>query len=413
MRTAFAGANSFSMITLLVLTCIIPLLLVGRIVWAWPSPWRATCRGVDLSHSALVREIVAAAGPADYGLVFPNPPSLTAEKLTAHKRIRFAASAFLGHRLSCRDSRQEGGKSLAKESVFLLRRAEMDLLEFSHGARYPIDGVLLYIFSVLGLRSRVAVELDGAQGSAGFRGCASLVLYNGWDALVMHGRWSGYNRAQHFYERAAPGNDHLLTWRRKHFPESFVVIAELQEMKNISSIYGDRLDVTKEVNARFSKHGVGGDVDVVFLVLDGVEMDVWDGLTAVTPRVVVIFYQDYWGSEASVTRTSDALSAGEKDGTGRRRLYVGGSISALVSVALARGYRLIWCMRSAPIAFFERKPDDSNGMLDAATVLPSISTRACLSRRNSVSWRKDMEAQWQNAQRHTWTQHVGQRHKRL
>jgi hypothetical protein len=77
---------------------------------------------------------------------------------------------------------------------------------------------------------------------------------------------------------------------------------------------------------------------------------------------------------------------------------MGGSIRASERIGAERGYRLVICLRHVPIAIFIRSDQDPTGQL-----LPALSALNCLKRRESREWRRDMEAQWNSAQRFEWS----------
>jgi hypothetical protein len=366
-------------LSLLLLTLALPALVCVRPLLS------ATCRHdvVAFQHSQLASTILRSASVRDYH-VQSNPRPLSESVLSARADVRRAGAQF---RTAYRASRLNVGTAALPR--LRLGDDTRDALEFGHIARYPVDGVLMYIMALLGTRSRSVIELDGARGDGLFRGAAAFALYDGWNALTIHSLWSGYNVAQIYYESSTRGSASV--WHKKHFPDSRITVAEV-EFSPLSSVH-----------EAISKYGIGGDVDIVFLLPDGPEWHIWEALTGISPRVVVLFYQDYWGEEEMLVRRwnqSDTTAlVGESDGvdSGRRRLFVGGSIRAVEHLAIKRGFRLVWCLRIAPIAIFIRNDQDL-----AAYLLPAMSTRRCLERRKSSEWRRDMEGQWNSAQRFAW-----------
>lgn len=397
------------LLALVALSCL--LLLYAFLALA--RPWRRSvpeaCALSGVAHEALFKA-VRALGPREDAPrreklpatlhLLDDPPQPLSEKLSAHDRVRHYASQFLMFFNTCQsaivevsgDNSPSEVQGRTRTAGFLrgLSPVERSALEFRHMSRYPVDGVLQYIFGILGVRNKIAVELDSGRGNAVFFGAASFAVYDGWDVVALYRLWSGYNRAQQFYESS--GARGAFVWRKNHFDESSVVVSE----EPIDSI---------GIDGALQRLGVGGSVDVAFLMLDGAEWSVWNTLSAIRPRVVVCFYQDYWGADAMLVRewnSSDptASSPGESDGVdvGRKRLFAGASLAALVARGRSLGFRLVWCLSSSPIAVFLRDTEDSNGFL-----LPALLPEACLASRQSRTWRKDMEAQWHRAQLFEWT----------
>jgi hypothetical protein len=387
MSNSRARERSASAVLVVVLLALILLTLALPAVFFGRARLRAACEH-DVAanqHVELASAIIRSASVRDYHM-HTNEHKLSHSVLSARADVRRAGAQFrAAHHASC------SGVVAANRPHLRLSDGTRDALEFGHIARYPVDGVLMYIMALLGTRSRRVIELDGARGDGVFRGAAALALYDGWNALTIYGLWSGYNAAQRYYESSE--RDSVSVWYKKHFPNSRISVAEAE------------LSTASSAHEAISKHGIGGEVDVVFLLLDGPEWHVWETLTGISPRVVVLFYQDYWGADEMLVRRwnqSDATAlVGESDNTdkGRRRLFVGASIRALEHLATKRGFRLVWCLRIAPIAIFIRNDQDS-----AASLLPAMSTRRCLERRESTTWRRDMEGQWNSAQRFPWDQ---------
>lgn len=391
-----------------ILSCALFIFVLIFLVSTSRSQVHEQCNNCRAAHEGLFRSILRAASvkhssasfvQPDPLLLLRDPPEPSIEKLVQHEQIRHYANEFMSCYHLCQvalNSSISDDFSTPKgrlEAAGFLRRlspAERVALEFQHTSRYPIDGVLNYLFGVIGFRSKIAVELDTARGSAVFFGATSLALYSGWDVVALYGLWSGYSRAQQFYESSARTG--AFEFRKKHFADSNVIVSE-------GPIDSQRINVTLQ------QLGVGGSVDILFLMLDGAEWSVWDSLSRIRPRVVVFFYQDFWGADASFVRewnTSDRgiSSPGESDGVdlGRKRLFAGASVTALIRLTEARGFRLVWCLSSAPIVLFVQNREDPS-----RSVLPSLPPAACLAARQGRTWRRDMEAQWHRAQQFAWT----------
>lgn len=395
-RTDAAGpVASAGFLSLIVLTALLPILTIASIWYVKSSPRRSSCSLARRAHDELVNAVRVSSNGLETFAYRKQHIALQSSLIESYMNLRRKTSAFLAHFETCADLAMREHRGLHRmysrmwlRGQFQLSSYQRDGLEFALCARYPIDGVLLYIFGVLGARNKVALELDGAAGAGVFRGSAGLALLNGWNALLVYRKWSAFSAMQQYFDSSV--GDGVSGWRKKHFPDSSVVVAEE------SALFSN-------VNDAIARNGVSGGVDAMFLMLDGPDLHAWEQLSIVSPRVVLLFYQDFWGHSTKATRfwnfTDDDSNRGETDGVdqGRRRLFVGASIAATVDTANNLGFRLVWCLRAAPIAIFLRSNEDPNHLL-----LPPVSLKSCLSRRRSAKWLLDMEAQWDRAQRFSW-----------
>jgi propanediol utilization protein len=79
------------------------------------------------------------------------------------------------------------------------------------------------------------------------------------------------------------------------------------------------VDLTREnVNEVVDRHGFVGEIDSLSLDLDGVDYWIWQALTVVNPRVVVIEYLDILGPDRSRTEVEiEACFSHGKSATAR------------------------------------------------------------------------------------------------
>jgi hypothetical protein len=262
-RLRFNGTITAAiLLALSLLSSGLPFLLLFRLVLP-PAP---RCDSLAVLHEELLSAVLRSA-PKGGSVVHRDPPSLSNEIYAARREVRRVGARL---RAAYLDARMTPSRRIPEYS---LTNEMLDALEFGHVARHPMDGALMYVIALLGSRTRSAIELDAASGCSVFRGAAAFALYDGWSLLALHSFWSGFSVAQRFYEGADRRS--TLNWRKKRFPDSRVIVAE----ENLSN--------ANDVRDAIRKHGIGGDVDLLFLLLDGLELHVWRLLTGVSPRVVV------------------------------------------------------------------------------------------------------------------------------
>ncbi len=222
---------------------------------------------------------------------------------------------------------------------------------FSSYSQTDEDGILLYLFSILGVSTRTAVEIAAGDGLE--CNTANLVLNHGWHALLVDGNAEKVARGKRFFAVAK---------RTRIYPPQFV-----------------QAWVTREgVNSLLTENGFTGEVDLLSLDLDGVDYWIWEALTAVTPSVVVVEYQDILGPDRSwtVPYADDFSSASYPMSDGMPN-FAGAALRAFVKLGHRKGYRLVGVNRYGFNAFFVRA--------DLGTdILPEANIKECFSHPKSI-----------------------------
>jgi hypothetical protein len=221
-------------------------------------------------------------------------------------------------------------------------------VEFRCSSQNSEDGILLYIFSLLGTTNRRVVEIcagDGFECNA-----ANLIINHGWQGLLFDGDADQIARGRSFYSTCRN------TWPS---PPTFVnawVTAE-----NIDSL--------------ITSQGIAGPVDLLSLDIDGNDYWIWKALTCITPRVVVLEFNGSCGPEQSLTiayRPDFCLDLT------RQPYACGASLPAFVKLARLKGYRLVGVQSLGINAFFIRA-----GLGEA--LLPERSVQECFARSERLS----------------------------
>jgi hypothetical protein len=214
------------------------------------------------------------------------------------------------------------------------------------------DGILLYLFSVIGANSRRCVEICAGDGLE--CNTANLILNHGWHALLVDGNKDLVARGVGFYRQSK------LT---RVFPPRFVCSW-----------------VTRSnVNDLLRSNDFTGEVDLLSLDLDGVDYWIWEAIDAVSPRVVVLEYQDILGPDRACTVPyADDFDCTRYPTTEGMPNFCGASLSAFCKLGHRKGYRLVGVNRYGYNAFFVR-----NGIADR--LLPEIDVKDCFSH-PKVAW---------------------------
>ncbi len=205
------------------------------------------------------------------------------------------------------------------------------------------DGLLLYVFALVGFRTRVVLELcagDGLECNA-----ANLIVNHGCAGLLFD------------------GNDALLE-RGRRFYAAHPTTRSFQPLLRRAWITRDNVDALVE------RHMFPGvlrgerEIDLLSLDLDGNDYWVLERLTCVRPRVIVVEFNAIWGARRAVSIPYDPEFRCVLEPVP----YSGASLPAFVKLLRPRGYRLVAVERLGFNAVFVR--DDL-----AVATLPEVSAQ--------------------------------------
>lgn len=106
------------------------------------------------------------------------------------------------------------------------------------------------------------------------------------------------------------------------------------------------------INEVFRRHGVGGDIGLLSVDIDGNDYWVWEAITTISPRIVICEYNSLWGCSRAVSIPYDRSF--QRTAAHYSNLYFGASIRALEQLALRKGYRLVASNSLGTNLFFVR-----------------------------------------------------------
>ena len=230
------------------------------------------------------------------------------------------------------------------------------------------DGILLYIFSVVGVTNKKCVEICAGNGIE--CNTANLIINHGWAGLLVDGNAKLVRQGKNFYQQ------NKATYV---YPPTFVCAW-----------------ITRDnVNGVIEENGYKGEVDLLSIDMDGVDYWIWDAVKTITPRVVVVEYQDIIGPDKSLTVPyADDFNAYKYPTTLGMPNFSGASLLAFTKLANRKGYRLVGCNRYGYNAFFIRK--DIGGQL-----IPEIPVSDCF-RHPKVLW--GMNNRWPTVKDFPWVE---------
>lgn len=232
-------------------------------------------------------------------------------------------------------------QELAKSGGALPSLKEVGFRAFSQTDE---DGILLYIFSIIGAANKTSVEICAGNGIE--CNTANLLINHGWHGLLVDGVEANVKLGRTFYQRNS--STYIFP---PAFVHSWITRGNVEEL--------------------LRKNGFEGEIDLLSIDIDGVDYWIWDAIKVIRPRVVVVEYQDIIGPDRSLTVPySDDFNAYIYPTTNGMPNFCGASLPAFVKLARKKGYRLVGCNRFGYNAFFVLNPHGERH-------IPEIDIREC------------------------------------
>jgi len=220
-------------------------------------------------------------------------------------------------------------------------------IEFSTYSQNGEDGILLFIFTAIGAKTRRVVEAcasDGVECNA-----ANLIINHGWSGLLFDGDKDMIEKGKKFYEQRT----------------------NALRLRRLPPILVSAWITAENINNLIQQNGMSGEIDLLSLDMDGVDYWIWKEISCITPRVVIVEYNNRWGSKQSVTvpySKSFVGNGASVEGEG----YFGASLLAFTKLAAEKGYRLIGANSPNTNAFFMRNDVGKE-------LFPEVPVESCLS----------------------------------
>jgi hypothetical protein len=193
--------------------------------------------------------------------------------------------------------------------------------EYSLFSQNGEDGILRYLFSEIGFRSKLFLEFGfGVTQNNSLR----LMLKEGFGGVFIDGSELSVRR----FNKAA---------------ESFGI-------KNVKAI--NTFLNLENLETTILGSGLSKEIDLLSIDVDGNDYWFYEGIRCLSPRIVVIEYNASLGPQLSLSTPYDPLfDRHEKHASG---FYCGASITALERLGKKKGYSLVGCDSKGDNAFFIR-----------------------------------------------------------
>jgi len=271
--------------------------------------------------------------------------SMTTADQVAQGRMHEQIAAIRSQIGSMTTADQVAQVSLRLHYEDLVRRRVTDLptfpdVEFCCHSQNGEDGILLYLFSLVGTTNRRVVEICAGAGIE--CNAANLIINHGWRGLLFDGDPNLIALGRDFYSKC-----------RTTFNRPPTLVSAWITAENVN-----------ELVASFA-----GPVDLLSLDLDGNDYWIWKALDVISPRVVIAETNSHWGPEKAVAMS---YNPDYRLDFSKQPFRCGASLPAFVKLAKTKGYRLVGTHSLNFNAFFVK---DGIG----EDLLPEVTPQECLS----------------------------------
>lgn len=202
---------------------------------------------------------------------------------------------------------------------------------YSVASQNEEDGMLAEVFRRIGETSRTFFEFGVGNG---LQNITFHMLLNGW-----RGWWIEINQPK-------------VAFMRKYFAAA---------LESRQLVLDDTAINAENIDARCEALGIPSEIDLLSIDIDGNDYHVFDAMTRVRARVVVLEYNPLYPPPMRLVGAYDpTYSYGEQT-------YIGASLQSLAELAEKKGYRLVGCSISGINAIFVRQDLAAGKFAEPAT----------------------------------------------
>ena len=180
---------------------------------------------------------------------------------------------------------------------------------FRNFSQFDEDGILLYIFSIIGAQNKTFIDIGSSDGINS--NCANFAINHGWHGLFIDGNDKTINFGKKFYQQHPDTN---------LYPPKF--ICSFVQKENINQI--------------IKKANFNREIDLLSIDIDGNDYWIWKALDCVSPMVVIIETNIEFGTQSIVVPYDKNHIY-----PGKHPQYIGASVKAMIKLAHKKGYRLV------------------------------------------------------------------------
>jgi hypothetical protein len=193
--------------------------------------------------------------------------------------------------------------------------------EFQVYSQWGEDGIIQHLLRHVEIERRIFVEFGVESYSEA--NTRFLLVNNNWAGLVIDGS------ALHIESiKTSP-----IYWRYN-----------LKAMCSFITV--------RNVNELFQGNGITGDIGLLSIDIDGNDYWIWNHISTISPRIVIVEYNSRLGVVKSITVPYDENFV--RGNAHYSMIYYGASLRALVNLGRRKGYAFVGCNSNGVNAFFVR-----------------------------------------------------------
>ncbi len=231
-------------------------------------------------------------------------------------------------------------------------------------SEYEEDGIILYLLSMVGMKTKTVVEMCCGDGKICM--ATNLILNHGYRGFLFDGDAGNVERAHSFY-----GSQNECQLEQPTISKSWITKG------NVNDLIRDA--------------GAEGEVDLLSLDVDGVDYYLWEAIDCISPRVCVFETHNVVPSDLSVTIPyQDDFYAWSKPSPERDFRSV--SLLAMKKLSAAKGYTLVGGHRYGFNVFFVR--NDLLGNYLKEVTVESVHDNAYTRRQRETLWPQVKDMGW-------------------
>jgi hypothetical protein len=230
--------------------------------------------------------------------------------------------------------------SIGKHEARSIKNAKYSSIqeaEFKVFSQFGEDGIIQYLINKIQIPNKIFIELgvgDYSESNTRF-----LLMNNSWQGKIVN---SGTEHIEYLQSD---------TGKEIYYRYTIDAISEFITKDNVNKLIRD--------------FNVPKDIGLLSIDIDGVDYWIWDTITTITPRIVIIEYNSHFGSDFSITvpykKDFDRIKEHYSG------LYFGTSLAALCTLAKQKGYQFVGSNSAGVNAFFVRN--------DVADKLPKLTAK--------------------------------------
>jgi len=287
------------------------------------------------------------------------------------KKVKQKVKSFIGSLITYPQQKQSAQvEQIQIANQYLLMKKSLTSVElptfrdvgFKVYSQFEEDGILLYIFSLIGTTNKRVVEIcagDGIECMA-----ANLIINHGWSGLLFDGDTESTERGIKFFAT------NQSTWL--HPP-----------------IFKQAWLTRENIDKLISENGFVGEIDLLSLDIDGNDYYIMESINVIKPRVIICETNNVIPSDLALTIPYKPDFNRMED---LHPDFMSVSLLAMKKLLNKKGYRLIGSHRFGFNAFFMLNGVGTDYFPEVS--VESVHDNSYTKFRNATAWKEVKDLPW-------------------